>query len=103
MSTSGIALALSESLPDSPEPSRQALEQAAGWFAVLDSGEATSDVYRFLSPEVRERCTRLLPGPMILDQPMIPAPIPFKFPFPNYATRADEVADMSEEAIEDAF
>ena len=42
MSTSGIALALSESLPDSPEPSRQALEQAAGWFAVLDSGEATA-------------------------------------------------------------
>jgi DNA helicase HerA-like ATPase len=69
----------------------------------LDAGEASHEVYRFLSPEIRERCTRLLPGSLILDQPMIPAPVPIRFPFPNYATRADEVPEMTEEEIEDEF
>jgi len=69
----------------------------------LDAGESTADVYRFLTPQVRERATRLLPGAMILDQPLIPAPIPFRFPFPNYATRADELPALSEEEVEEAF
>ncbi len=69
----------------------------------LDGAESTADVYRFLTPEVRERATRLLPGAMILDQPLIPAPIPFRFPFPNYATRADEVPQMTEVEMEQAF
>ena len=69
----------------------------------LDAGEASADVYRFLSPSIRERATRLLPGSMILDQPMIPAPIPCRFPFPNYATRADEVPELDEEEVEEAF
>ncbi len=50
----------------------------------LDAGEAGE--YRFLTPELRARATRFLPGTMILDQPMVPAPLPMRFPFPGYAT-----------------
>ena len=50
----------------------------------LDAGEARE--YAFLSPELRERASRFLPGTMVLDQPLIPAPIPLRFPFPPYAT-----------------
>lgn len=50
----------------------------------LDAGEASE--YRFLSTELRERAARFLPGTMVLDQPLIPAPIPLRFPFPAFAT-----------------
>ena len=56
----------------------------------LDAGE-TAD-YRFLSPEVRERAARFLPGTMVLDQPLIPAPLPLRFPFPGFATNVAEGA-----------
>ena len=56
----------------------------------LDAGEAGE--YRFLTPEVRERATRFLPGTMVLDQPLVPAPIPIRFPFPAYATSVGEDA-----------
>jgi uncharacterized protein len=56
----------------------------------LDAGHA--DDYRFLSPELRERATRFLPGTMIADQPLVPTPIPFRFPFPPYATNVGEDA-----------
>ena len=69
----------------------------------LDSGESTSDFYRFLTPALRERAIRLLPGTMILDQPLVPSPLPIRFPFPNYATRHDEVPDLSEEESQDLF
>jgi DNA helicase HerA-like ATPase len=54
----------------------------------LDAGESAD--YRFLTPEVRERATRFLPGTMVLDQPMVPAPIPIRFPFPAFATSVGE-------------
>jgi len=54
----------------------------------LDAGEAGE--YRFLTPELRERATRFLPGTMVLDQPLIPAPLPVRFPFPPFATNASE-------------
>jgi DNA helicase HerA-like ATPase len=54
----------------------------------LDAGEASE--YRFLSPELRERAARFLPGTMVLDQPLIPAPIPLRFPFPAFATNVNE-------------
>lgn len=54
----------------------------------LDAGEAAE--YRFLSPEVRERAARFLPGTMVIDQPLIPAPIPMRFPFPGFATCVPE-------------
>ncbi|MBO0746062.1 MAG: ATP-binding protein [Candidatus Dormibacteraeota bacterium] len=62
----------------------------------LDAGEA--DQYRFLSAELRERAARFLPGTMVLDQPLIPAPIPLRFPFPGFATNVGEDAGLSPEA-----
>lgn len=56
----------------------------------LDAGEV--DSYRFLTPKLRERATRFLPGTMIVDQPLVPEPIPVRFPFPAYATNPDEAA-----------
>ena len=54
----------------------------------LDAGEAAE--YRFLTPELRERAARFLPGTMVLEQPLVPAPIPLRFPFPAFATNVDE-------------
>jgi DNA helicase HerA-like ATPase len=54
----------------------------------LDAGEAGD--YRFLTPELRERASRFLPGTMVIDQPLIPAPIPLRFPFPAFATNVAE-------------
>jgi DNA helicase HerA-like ATPase len=62
----------------------------------LDAGESAE--YRFLSPELRERAARFLPGTMILDQPLIPAPIPIRFPFPAFATNVAEAAAADPEA-----
>lgn len=56
----------------------------------LDAGEAAE--YRFLTAELRERAARFLPGTMVLDQPLIPAPIPLRFPFPGFATNPSEGA-----------
>ena len=56
----------------------------------LDAGEAGE--YRFLTPELRERATRFLPGTMVVDQPIVPAPIPVRFPFPPFATNVAEGA-----------
>ncbi len=50
----------------------------------LDAGEATE--YKFLTSELRERAARFLPGTMVFDQPLIPAPLPLRFPFPAFAT-----------------
>jgi DNA helicase HerA-like ATPase len=70
----------------------------------LDAGEAAD--YKFLSTELRERAARFLPGRMVLDQPLIPAPIPLRFPFPAFATCVAEgtpgAAEM-EVAAEDLF
>jgi DNA helicase HerA-like ATPase len=54
----------------------------------LDAGESAE--YRFLSAELRERAARFLPGTMVLDQPLIPAPLPMRFPFPAFATSVEE-------------
>jgi DNA helicase HerA-like ATPase len=61
----------------------------------LDAGEAGE--YRFLSSELRERASRFLPGTMVLDQPLIPAPIPVRFPFPAFATNVSEGRTGTEE------
>jgi len=61
----------------------------------LDAGHA--DEYRFLSPELRARSTRFLPGTMVLHQPTVPAPIPIYFPFPPYATNPNEFAFEEQE------
>ena len=54
----------------------------------LDAGEAAE--YRFLTPELRVRAARFLPGTMVVDQPIVPAPIPIRFPFPPFATNVAE-------------
>ena len=67
----------------------------------LDASEAAD--YRFLTPELRERATRFLPGTMVLDQPIVPAPIPVRFPFPPYATNtADAVVPERERRAAEA-
>ncbi|TMC05733.1 MAG: ATP-binding protein [Chloroflexi bacterium] len=62
----------------------------------LDAGE--SHEYRFLSPELRERAARFLPGTMVLDQPLIPAAIPIRFPFPAFATNVADAAAGNSDA-----
>jgi len=66
----------------------------------LDAGEAVE--YRFLSPELRERAARFLPGTMVLAQPLIPEPVPLRFPFPAFATNTDEGQPTAVEEAERA-
>ena len=56
----------------------------------LDASE--SDAYRFLTPALRDRATRFMPGTMVVSQPIVPEPIPIRFPFPPFATNPDEAA-----------
>ena len=56
----------------------------------LDASE--SDAYRFLTPALRDRATRFMPGTMVVSQPIVPEPIPVRFPFPPFATNSDEAA-----------
>ena len=63
----------------------------------LDASEA--DAYRFLSRALRERATRFMPGTMVLSQPIVPEPIPVRFPFPPFATNPQEaMADQESSA-----
>jgi uncharacterized protein len=73
------------SLDVAPAIVRNAALKVAGRLDASEAGE-----YKFLSPELRQRAYRFLPGTMVLDQPMIPAPIPLRFPFPGYATNVRE-------------
>lgn len=54
----------------------------------LDAGDL--DAYRFLPSEMRQRATLFVPGSLVLHQPVIPAPIPIRIPFPPFATAAEE-------------
>jgi uncharacterized protein len=65
----------------------------------LDASHA--DEYRFLPPELRVRSTRFLPGTMVLDQPVVPAPIPIVFPFPPYATNISENQPDADEGADE--
>jgi len=58
----------------------------------LDTAEAQRSEYGFLPAVTRARASILKPGSMILQQPHIPIPIQVRFPFPSWATRADEAA-----------
>jgi hypothetical protein len=44
----------------------------------------------------RARASILKPGSMILQQPHIPVPLQIRFPFPSWATRADEAEPAGE-------
>jgi hypothetical protein len=65
----------------------------------LDAGE--SEAYRFLTPALRERASRFMPGTMVIAQPVVPEPIPIRFPWPPFATNPDEAA-RSDAAAADA-
>ena len=58
----------------------------------LDAAEAQRDEYGFLTSSARVRSAILKPGSMFLQQPDVPVPLLVQFPFPAWATRADEVA-----------
>lgn len=52
----------------------------------------------FLPPAMRARAQIIAPGTMITSQPLLPAPVPIRFPFPPYATRASEVLGSQADA-----
>ena len=66
----------------------------------LDSAEAQRSEYGFLPAVTRARANILKPGSMILQQPHIPIPIQLRFPFPSWATRAEEAAPPSGDPFE---
>ncbi len=63
----------------------------------LDTAEAQRGEYGFLTEATRARASLLKPGSMFLHQPEIPVPLLVQFPFPAWATRAEEV--VTEEGV----
>ena len=63
----------------------------------LDPAEAQRPEYRFMSATTRNRATILKPGTMVVAQPQIPTPIVLTFPFPAWATRAQEAITPADE------
>jgi DNA helicase HerA-like ATPase len=62
----------------------------------LDTAEAQRSEYGFLPAVTRSRASILKPGSMILQQPHIPIPIQVRFPFPSWATRAEEAGTSTD-------
>jgi DNA helicase HerA-like ATPase len=56
----------------------------------LDAAESQRDEYGFLTTPARVRASILKPGTMFVQQPDVPVPLLVQFPFPAWATRADE-------------
>ncbi len=56
----------------------------------LDAAESERPEYRYMPASTRSRTTILAPGTMVLHQPDVPTPVLITFPFPAWATRADE-------------
>ncbi|HEU0074228.1 MAG TPA: ATP-binding protein [Dehalococcoidia bacterium] len=69
----------------------------------LDAAESQRDEYGFLTSSARVRASILKPGSMFLQQPDVPVPLLVQFPFPAWATRADEVAASSRENGHEVF
>ena len=63
----------------------------------LDAAEGQRDEYGFLTAAARARSSILKPGTMFLHQPDVPVPLLVQFPFPAWATRAEEAAGASQE------
>jgi DNA helicase HerA-like ATPase len=51
----------------------------------------------YLPPDMRARAQIIAPGTMITSQPLLPAPVPVRFPFPPYATRLAEVLGSADD------
>jgi DNA helicase HerA-like ATPase len=69
----------------------------------LDSAESERSEYGFMPAVTRARAAILKPGSMILQQPHIPIPVQIRFPFPSWATRADEVATTGSDDVFEKF
>jgi DNA helicase HerA-like ATPase len=69
----------------------------------LDTAEAQRSEYGFLPAVTRARASILKPGSMILQQPHIPVPLQIRFPFPCWATRADEASSDPAAGVFSAF
>ena len=70
----------------------------------LDPAESQRAEYGFLSETARQRALLLKPGTMLLLQPRLPIPLEVGFPFPSWATRAEEaVSDVDDEDPFKAF
>jgi DNA helicase HerA-like ATPase len=69
----------------------------------LDTAEAERSEYGFMPAVTRARAAILKPGSMILQQPHVPIPMQIAFPFPAWATRADEVEAASGDDVFDKF
>jgi DNA helicase HerA-like ATPase len=65
----------------------------------LDTAEAARSEYGFLPAVTRQRAGILKPGSMILQQPHIPVPLQVRFPFPSWATRAEEAVRPASERV----
>ena len=76
-----------------PGSASRAKAEGAG-LSVMDTAEAARSEYGFLPAITRARASILKPGSMILQQPHIPIPIQIRFPFPSWATRAEEAAPL---------
>ena len=64
----------------------------SAWSGGWTPPRPSASEYGFLPAVTRSRASILKPGSMILQQPHIPVPIQIRFPFPAWATRADEAA-----------
>ncbi len=56
----------------------------------LDAAESERSEYRYMPASTRLRTTILAPGTMVVHQPDVPTPMLVTFPFPAWATRAEE-------------
>jgi DNA helicase HerA-like ATPase len=57
----------------------------------LDAAEVAAREYDYLPQIYKQRAILLKKGQVILHQPDIPVPLVVNFPFPAWATRAEEV------------
>lgn len=54
----------------------------------------------FLPAAMRARAQIIAPGTMITSQPLLPSPVPIRFPYPPYATRVAEVLGSASDDAE---
>ena len=94
-STSPPAAAASASSSSAPSRTRRASTATSPTTPSLEVvGQikaSESSELGFLPPAMRARAQIIAPGTMITSQPLLPAPVPIRFPYPPYATRVSEV------------
>ncbi len=66
----------------------------------LDASEVAAREYDYLPQVYKQRALLLKKGEVILHQPDIPSPLVVSFPFPAWATRAEEVLEEGSDGLE---